>query len=118
MSEVEIKVLEAGSGVQLCGSAEVIPGSCGHAAEQRGGRVDEMSLTDKVDELVPSVARERGPASIRPMSRAWVTLALVVIFAAILALLFFAGYTILSVWAAIAGFGWLFIAGAAKASDD
>lgn len=76
-----------------------------------------MSLTDKFDPR-PTVARDCDSLAVEQRSRAATTLLVAAVVFAILALIFAAGHPLIAIWAALILVGWLFIAGAAKASGD
>lgn len=75
-----------------------------------------MSLTDKFEPR-PVIARSGGSQAISERLRLAATLFVAVVALAVLALLFAAGHPFLASWVALILIGWLFIAGAAKASD-
>jgi hypothetical protein len=77
-----------------------------------------MSLTDRFHIPKLAFAQSFDQASARKALRKLGVFAVAVTVVAALALIFAAGHPIISIWAALALVGWLFVAGAAIASGN
>ncbi len=77
-----------------------------------------MSLADKFQGQIPASIRDFGVDLGRWWFRVLPIFAFVAAVTAFLTLIFIAGHPIIAIWVALAIVGWLFIAGAAKASGN
>jgi len=77
-----------------------------------------MSLADKFHIPEPASIRKFSHGLALPQLRLLVVLGIAAMIVASLAFVFAAGHPIISIWAALIIFGWLFLAGAAKVSED
>ena len=77
-----------------------------------------MSLADKFHIPEPASIRKFSQGLALSQSRLLVILGIAAMIVACLAFIFAAGHPIISIWVALIFDGWLFVAGAAKVSED
>jgi hypothetical protein len=77
-----------------------------------------MTLADKFHIPEPASIRKFSHCLALSQSRLLVILGIAAVIVASLSFLFAAGHPIISIWAALIIIGWLFVAGAAKVSED
>jgi hypothetical protein len=77
-----------------------------------------MSLADKFHIPKPASIRNFSHGLALPQLRLLAILGIAAMIVAALAFIFAAGHPIISIWAALIIIGWLFVAGAAKVSED
>ncbi|ATQ70080.1 MULTISPECIES: hypothetical protein [Methylosinus] len=76
-----------------------------------------MSSTEEFHEWI-SALEDRARSDVRRRANRVAIVAFIAAVAGIVALYAFAGQHVLAIWAAVALFGWLFVAGAARVSSD
>ena len=77
-----------------------------------------MSLADKFHIPKPASIRKFSHGLALPQLRLLVIFGIAAMIVASLVFIFAAGHPIISIWAALIIIGWLFVAGAAKVSED